>query len=80
MCAACHGASGVSVSDNIPNLAQQFSADDMANVAAYFAEQPDATMGAKSDLLANVMKTTVSFHEGYQQSFTRYHSINFPGR
>ena len=75
VCAACHGATGVSVSDAIPNLAAQrpayieaqleafkdgrrkhsgptsnvmnviqLSAQDIANVAAYFASQP----GAKS--------------------------------
>src|SRR5450759_5207458 len=70
VCAACHGANGVSVSDAIPNLAAQragyveaqlkalkegarknqimnaiatqLSAEDMANVAAYFASQPGA--------------------------------------
>ena len=73
VCAACHGANGVSVSDAIPNLAAQrpayieaqlkafkdgtrkhrgatsdtdtmnaiqLSAQDIANVAAYFASQP----------------------------------------
>src|SRR6188768_4587864 len=74
VCAACHGATGVSVSDTIPNLAAQragyienqlkafkdgtprggstspaatmaaiaaqLNADDIANVAAYFASQP----------------------------------------
>ena len=68
VCAACHGANGVSVSDAIPNLAAQragylesqlkalkdgsrknaimnaiaaqLSADDMANVAAFFASLP----------------------------------------
>jgi cytochrome c553 len=81
VCAACHGAKGVSVSDAIPNLAAQrpayieaqltafkdgtrkhsgatshtdimnviqLSAQDIANVAAYFASQPCAAMGAKS--------------------------------
>ena len=77
LCAACHGANGVSVSDTIPNLAAQrtgyleaqlkafkdgtrkqpgatsptaimnaiatqLSADNIANVAAYFASQPGA--------------------------------------
>jgi cytochrome c553 len=75
VCAACHGANGVSVSDAIPNLAAQrpayieaqlnafkdgtrkhlgatsrtdimnaiqLSAQDIANVAAYFASQPGA--------------------------------------
>lgn len=112
VCAACHGANGVSVNDAIPNLAAQrsgyleaqlkwfkdgtrkaagatsptaimnaiaaqLSAEDIANVAAYFASQPGAT-GAKSALLPNVAKTRVSFPEGYKESFTKYHTISFP--
>jgi cytochrome c553 len=113
VCAACHGANGMSVSDTIPNLAAQrsgyleaqlkafkdgtrkpqsttspaaimnaiatqLSADDIANVAAYFAAQPGAATGAKSALLPNVAKTQVSFPEGYKESFTKYHTISFP--
>lgn len=113
VCAACHGANGVSVADNIPNLAAQraayienqlkafkdgsrragnpisptatmaaiaaqLSADDIANVAAYFAAQPGAATGAKSAQLANVAKTHIAFPEDYKQSFVRYHTINFP--
>ena len=113
VCAACHGANGVSVSDAIPNLAAQraayieaqlkafkdgtrkasgatsptalmaaiaaqLSADDIANVAAYFAAQPGAATGAKSAQLPNVAKTRVSFPEGYKESFTKYHTISFP--
>ena len=79
VCAGCHGATGVSVSDAIPNLAAQrpayieaqlkafkdgrrkhsgatsnimnviqLSAQDIANVAAYFASQPGAATGAES--------------------------------
>jgi len=58
-------------------IATQLSADDIANVAAYFAAQPGAT-GAKSALLPNVAKTHVSFPEGYKESFTKYHTISFP--
>jgi cytochrome c553 len=113
VCAACHGAAGVSVSDTIPNLAAQrpgyieaqlkafkdgtrkpqaatsptaimnaiaaqLSAEDIANVAAYFAAQPGAATGAKSALLPNVAKTGVIFPEGYKDTFTKYHTINFP--
>jgi cytochrome c553 len=106
VCAACHGATGVSVSDAIPNLAAQragyieaqlkalkdgtrknplmnaiaaqLSAEDMANVAAYFASLPGATTGAKSAFLPNVAKTSVTFPEGYKDTFTKYHTINFP--
>ncbi len=106
VCAACHGANGVSVSDAIPNLAAQragylegqlkalkegtrknqimnaiaaqLSPDDMANVAAYFAAQPGAEKGAKSGFLPNVAKTRITFPEGYKDTFTKYHTINFP--
>lgn len=114
VCAACHGANGVSVSDAIPNLAaqragyleaqlkffkdgtrkepgatsraaimnaiaSQLSAEDIINVAAYFAAQSGAATGAKSTLLPNVAKTSVTFPEGYKETFTKYHTINFPG-
>ena len=77
VCAACHGASGVSVSDTIPNLAAQragyleaqlkalkdgtrknpimnaiaaqLSAEDIANVAAYFSAQPGALVADPAD-------------------------------
>src|SRR3954454_8290414 len=89
VCAACHGANGVSVSDTIPNLAaqragyiesqlkafkegsrrggsptspaatmaaiaSQLTADDISNVAAYFASLPGAGASAKSALLPHV--------------------------
>ena len=106
VCAACHGAAGVSVSDAIPHLAAQragyietqlkafkegarknammnaiaaqLGADDIANLAAHFAGQPGAVAGAKSALLPQVAKSNVAFPEGYQGSFTKYHTINFP--
>jgi len=106
VCAACHGAAGVSVSDNIPNLAAQragyieaqlkalkdgtrknpimnaiaaqLSAEDVANVAAYFASLPGAATGAKSTFLPNVAKTNVTFPEGYKDTFTKYYTMNFP--
>jgi len=114
LCGACHGASGVSVADNIPNLAAQragyienqlkafkegsrraasptspaatmaaiaaqLSADDIANVAAYFASLPGAASGTKSEFLPHIAKSRVAFPEGYQQTFVKYHTINFPG-
>lgn len=106
VCAACHGANGVSVGDAIPNLAgqksaylenqlkalkdgsrknpvmgaiaAQLSADDIANVAAFFAAQPGAAGTAKSAFLPNLAKTSLSFPEDYRNSFTWYHTINFP--
>ena len=106
VCAACHGANGVSVSDTIPNLAaqragyletqlkalkdgsrknpimnaiaSQLTPDDIANVAAYFAAQAGPQTGARSTFLPNVAKTYVTFPEGYKDTFTKYHTINFP--
>src|SRR5882724_4710055 len=106
VCAACHGPTGVSVSDSIPNLAAQRagyleaqlkalkdgtrknpimnavaaqrSADEMANVAAYFSAQPGAEKGAKSGFLPGVARTHVTFPEGYKDTFAKYHTINFP--
>jgi cytochrome c553 len=106
VCAACHGATGVSVSESIPNLAaqragylatqlralkdgtrkspvmnaiaSQLSAEDIANVTAYFAAQPGALAGVKSNFLPSLATDRVVFPEGYQQTFTRYYSINFP--
>ena len=34
--------------------------------------------GAKSAQLPNVAKTNVTFPEGYKDTFTKYHTINFP--
>ena len=113
VCAACHGSSGISVSDTVPNLAgqraryieaqlkffkdgtrkepgsvsraaimnaiaAQLSAEEIANVAAYFESQPGATPGTKSALLPNIAATKVAFPEDYKQAFTKYHTINFP--
>ena len=106
VCAACHGPTGVSVSDSIPNLAAQragyleaqlkalkegtrknaimnaiaaqLSAEEMANVAAYFAAQAGPGTDAKSTFLPNLATTRVTFPEGYKDTFVKYHTINFP--
>jgi len=113
VCAACHGLSGISVSDTVPNLAgqraryldaqlkffkdgtrkepgavsraalmnaiaSQLSTEQIANVAAYFESLPGAAPGAKSALLPNMAATKMMFPDDYKQSFTRYHTINFP--
>ena len=59
-------------------IATQLSADDIANVAAYFAAQPGAAGNAKSTFLPNLAKSAVTFPEGYKESFTKYHTVNFP--
>jgi len=113
VCGACHGTTGVSVSESIPNLAAQRAAyienqlkafkdgsrragnpnsdaatmaaiasqltlADIQNVAAYFASLPGAGTAAKSEFMPNVAKTNVAFPEGYQSSYVKYHTINFP--
>jgi len=114
VCAACHGANGISVAEDIPNLAAQratyieaqikafkegtrkqpglvsqtaimsaiatqLTPADAANVAAYFAAQPGPpASAAPSAQLPNIAKTRVTFPEGYEKSFTKYHTINFP--
>jgi cytochrome c553 len=59
-------------------IANQLSADDVMNVAAYFASLPGAPNASKSALLPNVEKSRVAFPEGYKESFVKYHTINFP--
>ena len=59
-------------------IATQLSANDIANVAAYFASQPGASAGAKSDFLPNLVKTGVTFPENYKATYTKYYTINFP--
>lgn len=106
VCAACHGADGVSVSESIPNLAaqragylasqlralkdgtrknsvmnaiaSQLSAEDIANVAAYYAAQPGPPAGSKSGFLPGLAVTRMAFPERYKETFTRYHTIDFP--
>lgn len=106
VCAACHGANGISVSDSIPNLAAQragyieaqlkalkdgsrknpvmnamaaqLTPAEIADVAAYFASQPGAPAASKSAFLPNLARSSVAFPEGYKDTFTKYHTINFP--
>ena len=60
-------------------IAAQLSADDIGNVAAYFASLPGVSAStAKSDFLPQLTKTGVAFPENYKSSFVKYHTINFP--
>ena len=105
VCAACHGANGVSVSDAIPNLAgqrgayleaqlkawkdgsrknpimnaigAQLSADDISNVASFFAALP-AAGGPKSALAPAMAQSPLAFPENYRATYTKYLAINFP--
>ena len=106
VCAACHGANGVSVADTIPNLAGQrvayleaqlralkagtrkapsmnaiagqLSAEDIANVAAYFASLPPGGGTGKSELLPNLARSNISFPGAYKAGFTMYQTVNRP--
>lgn len=59
-------------------MAAQLTPDEISNVAAYFASLPGAPTAAKSELLPNVAKSGVTFPEGYNASFTKYLTMNFP--
>jgi cytochrome c553 len=104
VCAACHGANGVSIADNIPNLAgqrvayleaqlrafkastrkaasmnaiaAQLAPNDIADVAAFFGSLAPANVAVKSDQLPNLVKTQVTFPEGYRSAFRMYQTVN----
>lgn len=106
ICAACHGATGISVAESIPNLAAQragdlaaqlkalkegtrrnammnaiaaqLSADDIADLAADFAAQPGVQASSKSGLLPKMSATRVPFPVSFRDTFTRYHTMDFP--
>ena len=60
-------------------IAAQLSADDIGNVAAYFASLPGVSAStAKSEFLPNLAKSGVKFPDNYQSTFVKYHTINFP--
>ena len=69
----------VSPTATMAAIATQLSAEEIVNVAAYFAAQPGASQVAqKSPLLPNLAKTHVTFPDDYKTSFVKYHTINFP--
>jgi len=104
VCAACHGANGVSIADNIPNLAGQRTAyiegqlrafkagtrkaasmnaiaaqlapADIADVAAYFSSLVPTNVAAKSEQLPQLVKTQVTFPEGYKTTYRMYQTVN----
>jgi len=60
-------------------MAAQLSAEDITNVAAYFASLPGASAStAKSEFLPHLAKSSVTFPENYKSTFVKYHTINFP--
>lgn len=106
VCAACHGANGQSVADDIPNLAgqrapylesqlkamkegarrnpvmnalaTQLNADEIADVAAYFAALPPPATSARSDYLPQFVRTQAVLPADYPAGFTRYQIVNRP--
>jgi cytochrome c553 len=59
-------------------IAAQLGADDIANVAAYFAQQTIAIAGTKAEFLPSVARTSATLPDDYRATFTRYHTINLP--
>jgi len=104
VCAACHGANGVSIADNIPNLAGQRTAyiesqlrafksgtrkaasmnaiaaqlapADITDVAAYFNSLVPTNVAVRSEQLPQLLKTQVTFPEGYRSTFRMYQTVN----
>ncbi|MBL8325317.1 MAG: cytochrome P460 family protein [Rubrivivax sp.] len=104
VCAACHGANGVSIADTIPNLAgqrvgylesqlrafkagtrkaasmnaiaAQLAPADITDVAAFFGSLAPGNLAAKSEQLPNLVKTRVTFPEGYRSTFRMYQTVN----
>ena len=58
-------------------IAAQLSADDIANLAAFYA-QLSPTGGAKSALLPALSRTKMGFPADYKASYVKYHTLNFP--
>lgn len=60
-------------------IAAQLTPAEIANLAAHYSAQPGAaSTTARSELLPNLVKTGVAFPEGYQNTYTKYHAVNFP--
>ncbi len=59
-------------------IGSQLSADDIGNVAAYFASLPAAAGAARSELLPQLAKSQLGFPEGKKAGYTHYQTINFP--
>ncbi|MEO8145102.1 MAG: cytochrome P460 family protein [Betaproteobacteria bacterium] len=60
-------------------MAGQLSPAQIADVAAYYASLPGATgPAAKSAQLPHVSRSSLTFPEGFKDSFVKYHAINFP--
>lgn len=59
-------------------IGAQLSADEMGNLAAYFASLPPAGGAAKSEFMAALAKSPVSVPENYRSTFTKYLTLDMP--
>lgn len=59
-------------------MAAQLSADDIVNLAAYFASLAPAGGAAKSDFLPALAKSNATLPAGYPAGFTMYQTVNRP--
>jgi cytochrome c553 len=61
-------------------IAAQLEDGEIENLAAHFAALPGAAPEASGTMSAVLAGTRPSFPAGYEESFTRYHTIDFPER
>ena len=62
-------------------VAEQLSADDIADLAAFFASLPGATPDtANSKPLGNLVAARMAFPADFERGFTHYTTINFANR
>lgn len=59
-------------------IAAQLSAEEIADVAAYYGSLAPASTATKSEPLPALARINVGFPEGYQGTFTRYQTVNRP--
>jgi hypothetical protein len=59
-------------------IAAQLSPDDIANVASYFGSLQAMNTAVKSDPFAALVRTNVTFPEGYKSTFRMYQTVNRP--
>lgn len=57
-------------------IAAQLGAEDIVNVAGYFNSLQPSNTAARSDPFAALVKTNVTFPEGYKSTFKMYQTVN----
>lgn len=61
-------------------IAEQLSDEDIAAVAGHFSALPGGDGKAKSEFVAAINKTRVTFPGDYKTAYTKYTTISFPKR